>query len=84
MMTNGDPEGQIFYPTLTRIMDSFLAHHCFFFTFLFIYLFDHILICIRACVSSLTDHMCDIFIVSKFVFYTCIILCIENSSFWRK
>ena len=23
VMTNGDPEGRIFYPTLTRIMDSF-------------------------------------------------------------
>ena len=27
VMTNSDPEGRIFYPTLTRIMDSFLAHH---------------------------------------------------------
>ena len=23
VMTNGDPEGGLFYPTLTRIMDSF-------------------------------------------------------------
>ena len=23
VMTNGDPEGQIYYPTLTRILDSF-------------------------------------------------------------
>ena len=39
-MTNGDPEGWIFYPTFTRIMDFFLAHHCFYLSiYLFIYLF---------------------------------------------
>ena len=31
VMTNSNPEGRIFlYPTLRRIMDSFLAYHCFF------------------------------------------------------
>ena len=30
MMTNGVPEGPIFHHTLSRIMDFFLAHHCFY------------------------------------------------------
>ena len=39
-MTNGDPEGQIFYyPALTQIMDFFLAHHFFYLSIdLYIYL----------------------------------------------
>ena len=37
MMSNGDPEGRIFYPTLTRIMDSFSCSLLFFF-YLFIFL----------------------------------------------
>ena len=36
MMTNGDPEGQIFYPTLTGIMDSFSCSQLFLFIHLFI------------------------------------------------
>ena len=39
MMTNGDPEGRIFYPTLTRIIDSFSCSPLFLFIFLIIYLF---------------------------------------------
>ena len=31
VMTNGDPEGQIFYLTLTRIMDSFSCPPLFFY-----------------------------------------------------
>ena len=31
VMTSGDPEGQIFYPTLTRIMDSFSCSPLFFY-----------------------------------------------------
>ena len=38
-MTNGDPEGRIFYPTLTRIIDSFSCSPLFLFIFLIIYLF---------------------------------------------
>ena len=40
MMTNHDPEGRIFYSTLTPIIDSFFAHHRFFILhFFIIYLF---------------------------------------------
>ena len=28
VMLLGDPRDGFFYPTLTRIMDSFFAHHC--------------------------------------------------------
>ena len=31
MMTKGDPEGRIFYSTLTRIMDSFSSSPLFFY-----------------------------------------------------
>ena len=45
MMTNGDPEGRIFYPTLTRIMNSFLARHwLYLLIYLFIYLFQNKLV----------------------------------------
>ena len=30
MITNGDPRDEFFYPTLTRTIDFFLAHHCFY------------------------------------------------------
>ena len=40
MMTNGDPEGRIFfYPTLTRIMELIFCSPLFLFIFLFDYLF---------------------------------------------
>ena len=40
MKTNGDPEGRIFYPTLTQIMDSFSCSPLFSFIYLFVYLFE--------------------------------------------
>ena len=41
MMTNGDPEEQIFYPTLTQIIDLFSCSPLFLFIYLFIKLFNH-------------------------------------------
>ena len=40
-MPNGDPRA-FFYPTLTRIMDSFLAHHCFIFFILLLLFFYYL------------------------------------------
>ena len=39
MMTNGDPEGQIFLSYPTRIMDSFSCSPLFFFIYIFAHLF---------------------------------------------
>ena len=43
---NSDPQGRIFYPTLTQIMNYFFAHYCFYLFIdllinLFIYLFEN-------------------------------------------
>ena len=43
-MTNDDPEGRpgFFYPTLTRIMDSFSCSPLFLFIYLYIYLYIYV------------------------------------------
>ena len=41
---NGEPRDRFFYPTLTRIMDSFSCSPLFIFIYLFIYLFIHLFI----------------------------------------
>ena len=39
VMTNGDPRDGFFYPSLTRIMDSFACSPLFLFIYLCIYIF---------------------------------------------
>ena len=51
LMTNGDPEGQIFYPTLTQIMDYFSCSPLFY--YLCIYLFIYFKISFQNSLNTL-------------------------------
>ena len=64
MMTNGDPEGRFFYPTLTRIIHSFSCSPL----FLFIYMYAYINLCIYLFMHLFIYAFIYLFIYYLFIF----------------